>query len=690
MAIGARITSNNLSGKTATVTFVPYTGTTSGSTENLGTQTIPFNNITNHPYGLYSLYFAEYDYTYTLRIPEPVVSVQSYAICTPLSGSTNYGVGFLNFDDLTATVLDLNVDSNVWSINDQYPIQDKGFVYHFHLNNDWNSRMVVYTDTTNNVIGTYSGVTSDWNYDIMDGVWAITWDWDGGVAYYSNGEDVYTYNWDPNRYQFDFDWNNYAVKKDGSFIIILYDTQTGTKTSYNVSYHNEITEIETWDSNQFNKYYCQAPTHTFVPAVTWDDNNNLYDNIKFFDSTGLQIGSTIDLTNNTYDNYSWEQYGMNRFVIVFWNNGDVEIPYRIIHFDGETNNVIDTYKTRGYNYESLYMEADDNVWSNDEPATCMYMVFSHITNWNYMMYVDYCDIVYMLGSETSLTTYEFANNSNKGLITERPYSRINIPFFDEENVVKILSFNNSGPQIVTTDITTNGSDKDYWTYTLNDLGFVAVVWNTDYTTGNIVHTLTPGVLSNNLPISLQSNWQFRINATNNIFVFDDYTNITYINTTSNGFVTLSGETYNRDYYSSTFYSTGHTVNDMMLLVNDSNGDTRLITGTNITGVFRLPDNNGSWNIEMGKDHIMYTYGDINTNQVKVALYDRTMSLVNSLTTNYSNGWNSTYGVKDRYVLTINDNGNLIAHMITPTTTNSIIMSDSNYYDTVNDFQYWAD
>ena len=74
MAVGARITSTNLSGKTATVTFVPYTGQTSGSTVNLGTKTIPFNNINSHPYGVYSLYFAEYDYTYTLNIPEPLSS----------------------------------------------------------------------------------------------------------------------------------------------------------------------------------------------------------------------------------------------------------------------------------------------------------------------------------------------------------------------------------------------------------------------------------------------------------------------------------------------------------------------------------------------------------------------------------------------------------------------------------------
>lgn len=31
MALGARITSENLSGKTATVTFTPYTGQTSGN-----------------------------------------------------------------------------------------------------------------------------------------------------------------------------------------------------------------------------------------------------------------------------------------------------------------------------------------------------------------------------------------------------------------------------------------------------------------------------------------------------------------------------------------------------------------------------------------------------------------------------------------------------------------------------------
>ena len=90
MAIGARITSTNLSGKTATVTFTPYTGSTSGSTVNLGTQTIPFNNITSHPYGNYAIYLAEYDYTYTLNIPEPVLDTQLYVWVDQMVNDNNY------------------------------------------------------------------------------------------------------------------------------------------------------------------------------------------------------------------------------------------------------------------------------------------------------------------------------------------------------------------------------------------------------------------------------------------------------------------------------------------------------------------------------------------------------------------------------------------------------------------------
>ena len=112
MAIGARISSTNLSGKTATVTFTPYTGITSGTTVDLGTQTIPFNNITAHPYGDYAIYLEEYDYTYTLTVPQPDVERQLFVWTDKLLGDYNYGAATFNFTDLTAEIIDLGVDSN--------------------------------------------------------------------------------------------------------------------------------------------------------------------------------------------------------------------------------------------------------------------------------------------------------------------------------------------------------------------------------------------------------------------------------------------------------------------------------------------------------------------------------------------------------------------------------------------------
>ena len=74
MIQGIRITSQNLSGDTANVTFNPQTG----GTINLGTQTIPFNNITNYPYGTYELFVPEFNYTYDVIVPAPQNGQDAY------------------------------------------------------------------------------------------------------------------------------------------------------------------------------------------------------------------------------------------------------------------------------------------------------------------------------------------------------------------------------------------------------------------------------------------------------------------------------------------------------------------------------------------------------------------------------------------------------------------------------------
>jgi hypothetical protein len=68
MAIGIRILSNNLSGQTTDVIFLPQ----SGGTVNLGTQVFPFNYLSEYIYGVYNCYVPLYGYTYSLEVLEPI------------------------------------------------------------------------------------------------------------------------------------------------------------------------------------------------------------------------------------------------------------------------------------------------------------------------------------------------------------------------------------------------------------------------------------------------------------------------------------------------------------------------------------------------------------------------------------------------------------------------------------------
>jgi len=74
MIQGIRITSTNLSGLTANVTFFP----TTGGTINLGSEVIPFNNISVYPYGTYELDVQLYDRIYEIVVPAPLTGQSAY------------------------------------------------------------------------------------------------------------------------------------------------------------------------------------------------------------------------------------------------------------------------------------------------------------------------------------------------------------------------------------------------------------------------------------------------------------------------------------------------------------------------------------------------------------------------------------------------------------------------------------
>jgi hypothetical protein len=76
---GASIFSENLSGLTTEVTFLPC----SGGTISLGTQVFPFTYANEYYFGTYNCYVPLYDYVYTIEIPCPSPTPTPTSTTTP-------------------------------------------------------------------------------------------------------------------------------------------------------------------------------------------------------------------------------------------------------------------------------------------------------------------------------------------------------------------------------------------------------------------------------------------------------------------------------------------------------------------------------------------------------------------------------------------------------------------------------
>jgi len=692
MAIGVRITSSNLNGKTATVTFVPAAGSPDGTgSVNLGTQTIPFNNIDTFPYGTYSLNFAEYNYTYTLEIPVPVEGVQSFTTVAPTIGSEgNYGSAFLNFNDLTAEIIDLGVSANDWWAWNVYPLQKGGYAYHFVGYDNWSQRRVIFTDKNGTIIGDYSNLNSGWDIDDLDGKINIVNNYQIGEVYYSDGVEVYTYTYNPAIYEFDFDWNNYATTKDGSMIFYMFNNNTLEVKVYNVL-GNTVTEINSFYApSGVNMDFNLTPSHTFYPCLS--SEYGTYLDIKFRNTSGTQIGLSVDLSDLVYNNYNWETYGDNRFVAVFWNSGNASIPYRIVHFDGNTHTTTTTTHERGANYNNIEIIADDTFYSNNCAPTSAIVSFYSVVDYSNMgIQSNYYDIVYMLGNQDTLSTYIIANNSNKTIAYPiAGPDRIDVLYINgNEEVTRLITIIDGDDFAVSTGVVGNTNDSVY-RWNINGLGLVAMIVDPNNTTGNIINSRTVGVIDHSIAFTWPSPWYGSYQATNGIFYMGNYTDTVYINKTSNGFQTLNSS-YTWYYTPDTYQTSTGLENDILVIVNPDTWHARSITGTSISNDITLPTHDGTWSLDIGKNNIMYVYNNpSNDHLTTINLYNRNFTLVNSAVTQYSAEWNS-WSVEDRYVISYTTgSGRVITYLVSPTTILNTIQYSYQYYTTPNDIAYWWD
>jgi len=697
MAVGARITSNNLSGKTATVTFTPYTGLTSGATENLGTKTIPFNNINTHPYGDYNIYFAEYDYTYTLNVPEPDASVQSFAYLNKMVGSDNYGVAFLNFNDFTAEIIDLGVDSNVWYNNNMYVLDNSGYMYYFRGENNSDDRLVIFTDAQHEEIGRYSGTTDSSSRNDLDGKWLTFEDVDNGVFTYSNGVEVFTYTWDPALYYVDIEWDYHVTTSDGTMILLKWEIgdwiYNGPGTSHIVNPTDGTTTLfKTWADGTYIRHKMTNSSDFIVVLTETQGSSNVYTNFEIYNTSGT-ILETVSLTGATYNNYYDQFHGTNKYTILLYDSNNVDTPYKIISYNGNTSNLIETSHIRGTDYTLSGIDGDSVLYPDSEGNDGGVVITLYDTyNWSgFGLDVTYCDIMYMFNNQTSFSTYTFTNNEPKTIGSYGQLSDIyRTSCVNGDGIISMLTIMSGSTRIESMNVSVSGVTYLNW----NSLGNRTVVQiltnNYNTVTYKLINEL--GVVIDEL-----NDYLLFLQWATNVTTFGETAYLRIQHEGNDGYYVYSGSTgfTSTDYYNNSsntnMYSSPTSNYDGAIVLSNNDGlGFRVLSSTGITNEFSFPEYN-NFTISVGKSKFMFVYNETNGGPTIIRLYDFSGTLLNSETTTWTNGWDRTYGVRDRFVVRNYDGDNTVEiYLVSENTITSVTTEDYSSEESTNDWFYEND
>jgi hypothetical protein len=697
MAIGARITSENLSGKTATVTFTPYTGSTSGTTQNLGTKVIPFNNITSHPYGIYNLYFAEYDYTYTLTVDEPVLSSQLFVHLNRMTTSDNFGVATLNFNDFTAEVIDFGINSDYWESKDIFPLTESGFGYYFRGRDNSDERLIIFTDASNTIVGQYSGTTEDYEFDTLNGKWIVFGDEDNGVLKYFNGTEMFTYNWDPINYYIDIEWDSEAVMGDGSFILKKYArgqwTYNGDGSSYIMKPDGTVIPFKTWTDVEYLDHMI-VPTIDFIVVENrTQGQSSIYTSLEIYNTDG-EILETVSLTGATYTSVNFDFLGTDRMCAVYYNWDDNSVDYKIIHYNGTTQTLIETSHVRGINYPSTEMAGSYGFSPSDRVDGSVVISFYNAVNYNNNIgpTCDYFDFVYMLNNQTEFTTYVVTNDENRSMSTSGTIGNTYKVWSETTgNTIGLLTISTNGVSITDLNEPISGiSNSDI--YSIGDRAVAS--YSTNNGINYFFHLIgVDGSVLDSLTPTLTSNYNSNIN-TNGDVAYLRYTRVGD-GEVQDGYYVYSGST---GFTSTGYYTNYDEPNDFiqptfiepstMLLWNNDQLGYRILTNNGITEELSFPEYN-SITVAVGKDKYMVVYQESETGVVKINLHNFTGTLLNSRTTNYTT-WDDIYSAKDRFVVVFLGEGTREYFLVSEETITSVMMDDFDGETTINDIFWWND
>jgi hypothetical protein len=379
-------------------------------------------------------------------------SVSSQLIVLNERDASTFTYYVFNYDNGTVKgPIDTGISVNDYEFNNsqQHLITNGGYLHRFY-NSGNNDYAMLFIDATGNLLETVIGNTGDLSISSLDGRYIVAWDFDEAVIWATDGIKVLTDtttfvgvdnygtlgNWDETT---SAGFVMYSIKDlgDGNNEHKLY---LGTA--------NAITPIftEAASTDLQYSYYCRYNSDKIIIRI-YDTNTGYHIGFKVIDSTGTII-QNIELTEDTYSEYSFERFGTDKFFTLFYNGVDNTIEYDLYCYDMTNDALLQTNVSREIyaSYSTEYNSRSASSGSSTQFSENALFVFYNSTGSDLgLSEVDYLKYVGYFATESDFVIADFAEDETKyvstgGYLTSDVFL---IPV-DNEGAYSMLIFDSSG------------------------------------------------------------------------------------------------------------------------------------------------------------------------------------------------------------------------------------------------------
>ena len=614
-----------------------------------------------------------------------------------LSGGTTYA--YVILDPATGTVMgpfDTGISYIDYSQDDIKPLNHSGYgLYFANLNNN-NDKIIQFIDAFGTVVDSYTGSTSNYSTDDLEGKVLTALFHDTGVLKYFNGTSVGTYTYDTNVESVNVQWNDDGTSRDGTFVIQCISGNTTQYKLLNASNSNVIS-LPSYDNTAFNTDPRLYDNGDYVAMEMYDSVNNKYTSLDVYDTLGNLI-STTDISSFNYTSRNFNHFGTNKFSALFRNDNDTNQDYKIFAYVGTS--IISTTHERGTNFAdyNTYGQHYDNPNQNYLCENYTYTFFPNgLGNVGPYTTADYFSILSVCNETTGFTFNSIATGTTISFGFQgggNVYSDFVVKPDGKLYAMLVLPSGVTYTELAPDASIFTGRNKDnagnyhiFITETDNTHPYFYLV---DGTTGVLLDTLT---FTSFEPYSWGTNTSYT-----SYLITDGGANLGwYLNTSTNEFTQFSGS-YQNIWTANTFFRGDDVFTDHPSIVMFNPGGTaRMLSETGLSNEFTLPATAGNWSMYRGRTFLAYTYRSVDNNQPYARLIDFSGNTLNEFTDGNDVNWDFwTFDSNNDVAIAVSGegltNGTLRVNIINPNgTTDQQVLSYSginNYFREFNDWHWW--